>query len=264
MKKNNKLLSIALSCVLSVGLLAGCGTGSTNQGSGGAEKVTLVMGTSADYPPYEFIDTAVSDEIIGFDVDIANYIAEKLGFELKIQDMDFGGLIPALTNNRVDFVLAGMTPTPERLENVDFSDIYYVAEQMIVTKSDSGITTLADLQGKKVGVQLGSIQVGLANDISEEVGGVEIVERNKITDLIQELKANRIDVAIIEDKVAKGHLNANADLSAFVIEEEGEAGSAIAFPKGSELRDQFNEVLREMIENGEMDKLVLKWFYSEE
>ncbi len=271
MKKANKLLSIALSCVLSVGLLAGCGTGNqgsgtgeTNQGSGGTEKVTLVMGTSADYPPYEYIDTAVSDEIIGFDVDIANYIADKLGFELKIQDMDFGGLIPALTNNRVDFVLAGMTPTPERLENVDFSDIYYVAEQMIVTKADSGITSLEDLQGKKVGVQLGSIQVGLANAIAEEIGEIEIVERNKITDLIQELKANRIDVAIIEDKVAKGHLNANNDLFAFVIEEEEEAGSAIAFPKGSELKDQFNEVLREMIENGEMDKLVLKWFYAEE
>jgi arginine/lysine/histidine transporter system substrate-binding protein len=256
MKKTNKLVAFALSFVLLIGLLAACGKKE--------EKITLVMGTSADYPPYEFIDTAVSEDIIGFDVDIANYIAERLGFELKIQDMDFAGLIPALANKRVDFVLAGMTPKPDRLENADFSEIYYVAEQMIVTKADSGITSLEDLAGKKIGVQLGSIQVGLANDIAAEVGGVEVVERNKITDLIQELKANRIDAAIIEDAVAKGHLNANADLSAFLIEEEGEAGSAIAFPKGSELRDQFNEVLQEMFENGEMDRLILKWFYSEE
>jgi arginine/lysine/histidine transporter system substrate-binding protein len=252
-----KILKFALSCVLTVGLLAACG------GEGPQEKVTLVMGTSADYPPYEFIDTAVSDDIIGFDVDIAMYIAEKLGFELEIQDMDFNGLIPALQNNRVNFVLAGMTPRPDRLENADFSDIYYVAEQMIVFKADSGINSLEDLAGKKLGVQLGSIQVDLAKEIAEEFEGVQIEERNKITDLVQELKANRIDAAIIEDKVAEGHLNANADLAAFIIEEEGEVGSAIAFPKGSELKDQFNEVLREMVENGEMEKLIIKWFRQE-
>ncbi|WNF37865.1 transporter substrate-binding domain-containing protein [Bacillaceae bacterium IKA-2] len=254
MKKGNKILSMALSGVLAIGLLTACGA---------EDKETLVMGTSADYPPYEFIDTAVSEDIIGFDVDVANYIADQLGFELEITDMDFAGLVPALTNNRVDFVLAGMTPTAERLENVDFSEIYYVAEQMIVTKTDSGISNLADLQGKTLGIQLGSIQVDLAKDIAEKVGGVEVVERNRITDLIQELKSNRIDAAIIEDKVAEGHLNANEELEAFIIEEEEEAGSAIAFPKDSDLKDQFNEVLNEMFENGEMDRLITKWFHSE-
>lgn len=264
MKKRNKWIALALSCVMTVGLLAACGTSDNAKQSGDGQKTKLVMGTSADYPPYEFIDTAVSDEIIGFDIDIANYIAEKLGFELEVQDMDFSGLIPALTNNRIDFVLAGMTPTAERMQNVDFSDIYYVAEQTIVTKDGSGITSLEDLKGKKVGVQLGSIQVGIANEIAEEVGGLEIVERNRITDLIQELKSNRIDAAIIENTVGKGHINANPELTSFVIVEENEAGSAIAFPKGSELRDKFNEVLREMIESGEMERLILKWFYDEQ
>lgn len=268
MKKRNKILTFVLSCALSVGVLAGCGTGDADkeqQGTTGdtPDKVKLVMGTSADYPPYEFIDTAGSGEIIGFDIDIANYIADQLGFELEVKDMDFGGLIPAILSNRVDFVLAGMTPTPERLENVDFSDIYYVAEQMIVVKADSGITSIEDLAGKKLGVQLGSIQVDLANTIAEEVEGVEILERNKITDLVQELKSGRIDAAVIEDKVAEGHLNASPELSGFVVEEEGEAGSAIAFPKDSELVEQFNEVLREMIENGEMEKLIEKWFRQE-
>lgn len=282
MKKRNKILSFALLSVLAIGLLTACGTEDKEEAveqvpAEGAEeveqtpsedvpgeKVTLVMGTSADYPPYEFIDTAVSEDIIGFDVDIANYIAEQLGFELEVRDMDFNGLIAALTNGRVDFVLAGMTPTPDRLENADFSEIYYAAEQMIISKADSGITSLEDLQGKKLGVQLGSIQVDLANQIAEEIGDVEVLERNKITDLVQELKSNRIDAAIIEDKVAEGHLTANQDLDSFIIEEEEEAGSAIAFPKGSEYRDQFNEVLNEMFENGEMDKLIMKWFYSEE
>ncbi|OIJ15997.1 ABC transporter substrate-binding protein [Anaerobacillus arseniciselenatis] len=271
MKKKNKILSFTLLCVLSIALLAACGTAQNEeeaqQGTGGeapAEKQTLVMGTSADYPPYEFIDTAVSDEIIGFDIDIANYIADRLGFELEVRDMDFNGLVPALTNNRVDFVLAGMTPTPERLENVDFSEIYYVAKQTIVTKEDSGITSLEDLAGKTLGVQLGSIQVGLANDIAEEIGELEIAERNRITDLIQELMTNRIDAAIIEDTVGEGHIAVNPTLTSFPIVEENEAGSAIAFPKGSELTDQFNEVLQEMFENGKMDELILKWFYPEE
>ncbi|OIJ16902.1 ABC transporter substrate-binding protein [Anaerobacillus alkalilacustris] len=253
-----KILSFALSCVLSIGVLTACG------GQADEEKVTLVMGTSADYPPYEFIDTAVSDEIIGFDIDIANYIADHLGFELEIQDMDFNGLVPALTNNRIDFVLAGMTPTPERLENVDFSDIYYVAEQTIVFNAEKGYTSLEDLEGKKLGVQLGSIQVELANEIAEEIGGIEILERNRITDLIQEIKTGRIDAAIIEDTVGKGHIEANPELTSFVIVEENEAGSAIAFPKGSELKDEFNKVLQEMVENGEMDRLIMKWFYGEE
>ncbi len=253
MKK--KIVLFALLSVLLVGLLAACGSNDDN---------VLVMGTSADYPPYEFVDTAVSDEIIGFDIDIANYIADKLGFELKIEDMDFNGLVPSLTNNRVDFVLAGMTPTPERQENVDFSDIYYVAQQTIVTKQDSGITSLDDLAGKTLGVQLGSIQVGLANDIAEEVGDIEITELNRINDLIQELKSNRIDAAIIEDTVGEGHIAVNPELTSFIIEDESEAGSAIAFPKDSELRDQFNEILQEMFENGKMDELVMKWFYPEE
>lgn len=267
MKKRNKILSVALSCVLSIGLLTACGTDDkeeVEQAPSEEDQVTLVMGTSADYPPYEFIDTAVSEEIIGFDVDVASYIADQLGFELEVRDMDFNGLIPALTSDRIDFVLAGMTPTPERLENADFSEIYYVAEQMIVSKADSGITSLEDLQGKKLGVQLGSIQVDLAKQIAEEISDVEVTERNKITDLVQELKSNRIDAAIIEDKVAEGHLKANPDLVAFIIEDEEEAGSAVAFAKGSDLKDQFNEVLNEMFENGEMDKLIMKWFYSEE
>jgi ABC-type amino acid transport substrate-binding protein len=271
MKKRNKILSVALSCVLSIGLLTACGTGDNKEeaekvpsGDAPEDKVTLVMGTSADYPPYEYIDTAVSDEIIGFDVDVASYIADQLGFELEVRDMDFNGLIPALTSDRIDFVLAGMTPTPERLENVDFSEIYYVAEQMIVSKADSGITSVEDLQGKKLGVQLGSIQVDLAKQIAQDIGDVEVTERNKITDLVQELKANRIEAAIIEDKVAEGHLKANPELGFFIIEDEEEAGSAVAFAKGSDLKDPFNEVLSEMFENGEMDRLIMKWFHSEE
>jgi ABC-type amino acid transport substrate-binding protein len=120
---------------------------------------TLTLATSPDYPPYEFKDTAVSgNEIIGFDIDIAKYITKELGYELKVIGMDFNGLIPALEAKRADLVMAGMTPTAERKKNVDFSDLYYEAQNTIVAKKGSNLTKAEDLIGKKVGVQLGSIQ----------------------------------------------------------------------------------------------------------
>lgn len=269
MKKKNKLFSLGLAAVMSLGILAGCGATeqespgvdeNNNTAGAGEEKVTLVMGTSADYPPFEYIDTAVSDEIIGFDVDLAKYITEKLGYEFEIKDMDFNSLVPALSGERVDFVLAGMTPTPERLENVDFSDIYFEANNLIVTKADSGIESIEDLAGNKVGVQLGSIQEGEAEGYMEEVGEFELEKRNRIPELIQELKSNRIDAAIIEDTVAKGFIESNEDLVGFIIPNEEQAGSAIGFPKNSELKDEFNAVLQEMKEDGTLDELILKWF----
>lgn len=113
------------------------------------------MGTSADYPPFESKD---GDKIVGFDVDLAEALAEKTGHEIEVKDMDFNGLVTALKTNKVDIVLSGMTPTPKRKKQVDFSNVYYTAHNMIVTKKSSGIKSLDDLKGKTVGVQLGSIQ----------------------------------------------------------------------------------------------------------
>jgi arginine/lysine/histidine transporter system substrate-binding protein len=255
-----KFFSIFLIGLLTIGLLAACGT-STEKKSGEGKKV-LIMGTSADYPPFEYIDSAKSEEIIGFDVDLAKAITEKLGYEMKVQDMDFNGLIPALESGKVDFVLAGMTPTEDRKKNVDFSDIYYTANNMIVAKKDSGIQSLEDLEGKVVGVQLSSIQEDKAKEIAESIN-IKIENRNRIPELVQEILAGRIDAAIIEDTVAKGYLEKNPKLGGFKIEDNEEKGSAIAFPKGSQLTDDFNRVLNEMKENGELEKLIVKWFSGE-
>ncbi|MFP3488402.1 transporter substrate-binding domain-containing protein, partial [Staphylococcus sp. SIMBA_130] len=134
MKKNWLIVIVGLFMVMG---LAACGSsnGDASQDDGANSEKTLVMGTSADYPPFEYIDSAQGEEIIGFDVDIANYIADELGYNVEIKDMDFSGLITALSSERVDFVLAGMTPTEERKENVDFSDIYYSANHMIVSST---------------------------------------------------------------------------------------------------------------------------------
>ncbi|WP_239124778.1 transporter substrate-binding domain-containing protein [Leptolyngbya sp. CCY15150] len=215
------------------------------------------MATSADYPPYEFIRTdSGSEEIVGFDIDIANAITSKLGYGLEINNMDFSGLIPALQAGRADFVMAGMTPTEERKQNVDFSDIYFEAQNTIVASSGSNLTTLESLNGKTVGVQLGTIQEQAAKDIE----GITVKPLNRINEIIQELKAGRIDAAIVEDTVAKGYVDANSDLEFNVIPNEGEAGSAIAFPKDSPLLEQINPVLRDMLSSGEIEELARKWF----
>ncbi|MBM7662534.1 polar amino acid transport system substrate-binding protein [Bacillus mesophilus] len=248
--------------VLMAGILAACG-GANENGNGGEAK-KLVMLTSADYPPYEFIDTEKGNEIVGFDVDIARYITEELGYELDIVDMDFTTLITAMNSEKGDFILAGMTPTPDRMENADFSDVYFTAKHLIVSEKASGIESIEDLAGKTVGVQTGSIQEGEAEKIKETVD-ITIETRNRVPELVQEILAGRFDAAIIEDTVAAGHFKNNPDLVGFAIEETGEAaGSAIAFPKDSELTDEFNRVLNEMKENGELDKLILKWFGGEE
>ena len=142
----------------------------------------LVMVTSADYPPYEFRNTATgNNEIIGFDVDIAKYITKELGYQLEIRDTDFSGIIPALQSKRADFAMAGMTPTAERKKNVDFSNIYYEAKNTIVAKKSSSLKTPAELAGKTVGVQLGSTQEKAAQKFKD----VKLKQLNRTSEIIQ-------------------------------------------------------------------------------
>jgi arginine/lysine/histidine transporter system substrate-binding protein len=224
-------------------------------------KETLTLITSPDYPPYEFYDTQGGErKIIGFDIDIANILSRELGFKLKVVESDFNGLIPALQANRADFVMAGMTPTPERKQNVDFSLIYYEARDTIVALKDKGLKKPEDLSGKIVGVQLGSIQEKNAQKIAEKIPGVQIKQLNKAPELIQELKSKRIDAAIVEDSVAKGFISANSELVANIIPSLENTGSAIAFPKNSSLVIPFNQKLKQIKDSGELEKLARKWF----
>lgn len=271
--KRRKFFGLALSSSVLVTILNACGNeqqasttstpapGGTPAPSGGGEKKTLKMITSPDYPPYEYYDTSTGEKkIVGFDVDIARKITEKLGYNLEIIESDFNGIIPALQSGRADFAMAGMTPTEERKKNVDFSTIYYTAKNTIVAKTGSNLKTIEDLKGKKVAVQLGATQEKSAKDIAKKVEGMEVISLNKVGDIIQEIKSGRVDAAIVEDTVAKGYAQANSDLEFNVIPNEGESGSAIAFPKGSPLVAEFDKVIKELLESGEIDKLVVQWF----
>ncbi|MGA7937298.1 MAG: ABC transporter substrate-binding protein/permease [Kovacikia sp.] len=224
-------------------------------------KDELIMTTSPDYPPYEFYDTKGNErKIVGFDIDIANYIAKNLGFQLKIQESDFNGLIPALQAKRADFVMAGMTPTAERRKNIDFSTIYYEAKDVIIAPKGSNLTKPEDLKGKQVGIQLGTIQEQNAKKIAEKVKGIELKQLNRVPDIIQELKSQRIDAAIVENTVAEGFAQANPELEFNPIPSTEESGSAIAFPKGSKLVEPFNKVLANMKASGELTRLSKEWF----
>ena len=151
MKKKVLSLVLAAVCVLS---MAACGSKTEDTESTGADKETLVMATNAEFPPYEYYE---GEDIVGIDAEFAAAIAEKLGMELKIDDMAFDSIIPAVQSGKADFGAAGMTVTDERKEQVDFSDSYYTGRQVIIVKEDN--TEIAgpdDLAGKKIGVQQGT------------------------------------------------------------------------------------------------------------
>ncbi len=253
-----KLAATAMAGILAV-TMAACGASEESTGETNTSDKVLTMGTSADYFPFEYIDTAKGDEIVGFDVAIAKEVTKNLGYDLKIEDMEFGSLLGALSSGRVDFVMAGMTPTDERKKNADFTDIYFQSKNLVMTK-DKAIASDDELKGKKLGVQLGSIQEALAKDRYKDS---EAVSLNKIPEIIQELNTGRIDALIIEDAVAVKYMNQDKALKTYEIKEDGPTGSAVAFKKGDKMRDDFNKELKKMIDNGDIDKLAEEWFQKE-
>ncbi|NFG63249.1 MULTISPECIES: ABC transporter substrate-binding protein [unclassified Clostridium] len=271
----NKGLLKKLGLVVAIGAMAisiiGCSGNKNAEGSKGSkesasvlesikQKGKLVVGTSADYPPYEFhkeIDG--KDQIVGFDISMAKSLAEDLGVELQINDMDFDGLLIALQAGKVDMVFAGMTPTDERKENADFSDIYYTAKHgFIVRKGEEGnIKSLDDLKNKKIGVQKGSIQERLAND---KIPDAEKKALGKVTDLVLDLKNNKVDAILVELPVAEFNCEKNSDIALTdVILEDSEGGSAIAMNKGSDdLKSEINKTIQKLKDEGKIDQFVIE------
>ncbi|WP_055666239.1 ABC transporter substrate-binding protein [Desnuesiella massiliensis] len=216
----------------------------------------LVLGTSPDYPPYEFING--KNEIVGFDIEIAKELAKDLGVKLEIKDMKFDGLLAALQSGNVDIVLAGMTPTDERKQNVDFSKIYYTSLQGIVVRTEDKdkYNSLDALAGKKIGVQKGSIQEGLAK---EQIKNADIKALGKVTDIMLELKNKKVDAIVVEKPVAEAYVSKNPDLSipAVTVTQSEENGSAVAVKKGSsDLIEALNKSLDRIIKDKLVDKFV--------
>ncbi|WP_249435894.1 ABC transporter substrate-binding protein/permease [Paenibacillus sp. Marseille-Q4541] len=218
-------------------------------------KKTLVLGTSADFPPYEFHKTIDGkDQIVGFDIEIAKAIAKKMDAELVIEDMGFDSMLPALQSGRVDLVISGMTPTEERRQSIDFSDPYYKARQVVLVRSEDSdkYQTMTDLEGTTIGVQKGSIQ----EEIALGVKNASLVSLDKIGDIVLQLETKRVDALIVEDTVAKGYLNDKIVLSdAVPMDSESEA--AIGVAKGNtELLNVINATLAELKQDDGITKMV--------
>ncbi|WP_058486287.1 basic amino acid ABC transporter substrate-binding protein [Defluviitalea phaphyphila] len=214
----------------------------------------IVMGTNAAFPPFEYRE---GEEILGFDVEIANKIAEKLGVELKIEDMQFKGLIPALQAGKIDFIAAGMSINEERAKNVDFSDGYYEASQVIITmKDNTEIQGPEDLKNKKIGVQLGTT----GDEEASKIEGAEIIKFDTGFMAIRDLQNGKIDAVILDSEPAKKFVEGNEDIQILPNELTKEY-YAIAVPKeNEEFLEIVNSVLEEMKESGEYDRLIEKYF----
>ena len=219
---------------------------------------TLVMGTNAAFPPYEFV--AEDGSYAGIDVEIASAVAEKLGMTLEIKDMEFDSLIPAVAGGSIDFVMAGLTVTDERKETVDFSDTYATGVQVIIVKEDSEIASVDDLEGKKIGVQAGT-----TGDIyvTDEFGQENVSQYNNGSLAVQALLNDQIDCVVIDNEPAKNFVAANEGLKILETEYVTEDYAAAFSKENTELRDQFNAALAELIADGTVQSIVDKYITAE-
>lgn len=248
MKK--KVLVFAITACLAVSITACGSSGKGNESSSGV----LTMATNAEFPPYEYYDNG---EIVGIDVEIANAIAEKLGMTLAIDDIAFDSIISSIQSGKADIGLAGMTISEDRLKNVDFSNTYTTASQMIIVKNDSDLVSLDDLKGKAIGVQLGTTGDIYATDY--EASGSTIERYSKGFEAIQALSQGKIDAVVIDLEPAKVFVAANEGIQmleeALTVEEY-----AIAVKKGNtELLDKINGALSELKDSGELQNIIDKY-----
>ena len=253
MKK--KLLSLVLVAAMALAAVA-CGSKEAAAPAATEEKEVLVMATNAEFPPYEYYE---GQEIVGIDAEIAAAIAEKLGYELKIEDMAFDSIIAAVTSGKADFGLAAMTVTEDRLESVNFSDTYATATQVVIVTEDSAITGVADLDGKKIGVQLGT-----TGDIyAEDIADATIERYNKGFEAVQALTQGKIDAVIIDNEPAKVFVAENEGTK--ILEEDfavEEYAAAIA-KENTDLLEKVNTALAELKEDGTLQAIVDKYISAE-
>ena len=248
--KLKKLVSVLLvaACVFS---LAACGSKDDSKDSKESKKDskdTLVMATNAEFPPYEFHE---GDDVVGIDADIARAIGEEMGMEVKIEDMAFDSIIPAVTSGKADFGAAGMTVTEDRKKNVDFTDTYATATQVIIVKEGSDIAGPDDLTGKKIGVQLGTTGDADATEVKDAT-----VERyNKGNDAVMALKQGKIDCVVIDSEPAKKFVEKNDDLE--IVEDifDKEEYAICLSKDNADLTKEFNEALKELKDDGTLDSI---------
>jgi len=217
---------------------------------------TLIMATNAYFEPYEYYE---GDQIVGIDVEMASAVAEKLGMELKVEDMEFDSIIPAVNSGKADMGVAGMTVTEDRLANVSFTKPYTTATQVIIVQEGSEIAGKDDLSGKTIGVQLGTTGDIFASDIEN----ASIEQYNKGMDAVQALTTGKIDAVIIDNEPAKQFVSKAEGLK--ILEEEFVTEAyAIALAKDNEeLLEKINAALDELTADGTIQGIIDKYITAE-
>ncbi len=262
MKKTAKLIKkvtiIALILALTVSVLAGCGSEPADESQGGEEMTTLVLGTSADYAPFEFMYPDENGDMVygGIDIYTAQYIADYMGVELQIENMSFNNLLTSLDKGQFDIVLADIEATPERKELADFTDPYLteLAPQFLVKAENADkYQSYADFEGKTIGAQTATTKL----DIVSEIPNVNAVALQSVLDLIKEVSYDKVDAILVDGSVAQQYQATNDNLVALGFEELGNSADVcIAVQKGDpkNLLPKLNEAIAKLTEENKIEE----------
>ncbi len=250
-----KILCLLLVSAMAALVFTSCGESGSSSAT--ETKQTLVMATNAEFPPYEYKE---GDKIVGIDAEVMQAIADDLGMELVIEDMEFDSIIPAVKSGKADVGAAGMTVREDRLENVDFTDTYAKAKQVVIVKEDSSIASLDDLTGKTIGVQQGT-----TGDIyaADEYGDENVERYSKGYEAVQALSQGKIDAVIIDNEPAKVFVSQTPGLK-MLDEPFADEEYAICVQKGNtELLNKLNASLQKLKDNGKFQEIIDKYITAD-
>ncbi|WP_130890320.1 MULTISPECIES: basic amino acid ABC transporter substrate-binding protein [Fusobacterium] len=217
-------------------------------------KEKIYVGTNAEFPPFEYLEDG---KITGFDMDLVQEIGKLVDADIKIVDMAFDGLLPALQMKKVDLVIAGMTANEERMKTVSFTQPYYTASQVIIVKEgNTSIKSFDDLKGRRVGVMLGFT----GDMVVSEIDGVKIERFNAAYAGIMALKADKIEAVVLDSEPAKNYVAQNKGLVLADADAEQEEYAIAVRKNDKALLEKVEKALSELKENGTYDKLIQKYF----
>lgn len=249
-----------LSLLLVVALLAVTAVGCQPKPKNDLERILaakkIVVGTSADYPPFEFVDE--NGKYDGFDIKVMEEIARRLGVTVEWQDIAFDGLIGALQAGKIDAIIAAMSATPEREQQVDFTQNYFLGGDAILVAEGSNvnITEPQDMANYKIGVQRGTIH---ETWVKENLSGAEVSSYERAEQAIMDLKSGRVDIVAMDYYASLAFVNQGGIRLALKTDLAGEH-MAVAVREGSvELRDKLNEIISQMQAEGVIDQLAVQY-----
>ena len=254
-----RMFALALAVLMVMSVFAGCGKKTDDNELNLVEPGKLIMSTNAAFPPYEMTDD--NGKFIGIDVEVAEAIAKKLGLELVIDNMEFTAALEAAQKGKSDMVMAGVTVDEDRLMVMDFSDSYAKGVQVVIVPENSSITKLEDLEGKKIGTQMGTTgYIYCSDDYGEE----SVVAYDNGITAVQALLKGQIDCVVIDNAPAQAFVKENAGLKILDTEYAVE-DYAIGFAKGNTaLKEAVNKALAELIADGTVQKIVDKYIPAEQ